>query len=53
MIQNSTLPNKDFTTSIKDVSPENKIIYLTFDDGPSVITKNVLDILKENARQSK
>jgi len=26
----------------------NKIIYLTFDDGPSVMTDKVLDILKEN-----
>ena len=25
-----------------------KIIYLTFDDGPSVLTNNVLDILKKN-----
>jgi len=48
VMQYSTLPNKDFTTSMKDVNPEKKIIYLTFDDGPSVITENVLDILKEN-----
>ncbi len=27
---------------------EEKIIYLTFDDGPSVITDRVLDILKKN-----
>ncbi|WP_050606199.1 polysaccharide deacetylase family protein [Clostridium niameyense] len=33
---------------IKDSSKEKKIIYLTFDDGPSVVTNDVLDILKEN-----
>ena len=27
---------------------EEKVIYLTFDDGPSVMTDSVLDILKEN-----
>ncbi len=35
-------------TSIKNICPEKKIIYLTYDDGPSIITDKVLDILKEN-----
>ncbi|MBK5240702.1 MAG: polysaccharide deacetylase [Clostridium sp.] len=47
-IQNSTRAIKDFNTSIKDVNQEKKVIYLTFDDGPSILTDKVLDILKEN-----
>ena len=39
---------KDITASIEDVNQEKKVIYLTFDDGPSVNTDKVLDILKEN-----
>lgn len=31
-----------------DISAKKKVIYLTFDDGPSVVTDKVLDILKEN-----
>lgn len=27
--------------------PEEKVVYLTFDDGPSVVTETILDILKE------
>ena len=27
---------------------EKKVVYMTFDDGPSVLTDKVLDILKEN-----
>jgi len=30
------------------IKNNNKIIYLTFDDGPSIMTDKVLDILKEN-----
>lgn len=30
------------------VNNNRKVIYLTFDDGPSIITDKVLDILKEN-----
>ena len=48
VIRTSTKPNKDFSTSIKNVNHEKKIIYLTLDDGPSIITNKVLDILKEN-----
>lgn len=33
------------STQIKN---DEKIIYLTFDDGPSVMTDKVLDVLKEN-----
>ena len=35
---------------IKNINPSiisNKTIYLTFDDGPSYLTQNILDILKE------
>lgn len=32
---------------IKDVQKEEKICYLTFDDGPSLNTLSILDILKE------
>lgn len=48
VLQNSTRPIKALNTSIKNVNQEKKVIYLTFDDGPSIITVNVLDILKEN-----
>ena len=47
-IQNPISPIKHLATSIKNVDHEKKIIYLTFDDGPSIITDKVLDILKEN-----
>lgn len=33
---------------ISEQSVGQKVIYLTFDDGPSVITDKILDILKEN-----
>jgi len=48
VIQKSIRPIKALNTSIKNVNQEKKIIYLTFDDGPSIITDKVLDILKEN-----
>lgn len=32
----------------EEVSKENNIIYLTFDDGPSVMTNKVLDVLMKN-----
>jgi len=48
VLQNSTPPNKNLNSSIKDVSQEKKVIYLTFDDGPSILTDEVLNILKEN-----
>jgi peptidoglycan/xylan/chitin deacetylase (PgdA/CDA1 family) len=47
-IQNSAKPIKDLNASVKDGNQESKVIYLTFDDGPSIITDKVLDILKEN-----
>lgn len=31
-----------------DEIPEEKVVYLTFDDGPTIITNKILDILKEN-----
>ena len=33
--------------SSQDLDQQEKIIYLTFDDGPSVVTNKILDILKE------
>ena len=48
IVQNATNPTGNPSTSIKNVNVEKKIIYLTFDDGPSIITDKVLDILKEN-----
>ena len=48
IVQNTTKPIKDLSTSITDVNKEKKIIYLTFDDGPSILTDKVLDILKAN-----
>lgn len=36
-----------------DGSPdEEKVAYLTFDDGPSKVTEDILDILKEGGRAS-
>ena len=32
----------------EEVMPEGKIIYLTFDDGPSIHTRKLLEILNEN-----
>lgn len=42
-------PVKGLNTYIEGTNPDNKVIYLTFDDGPSdPITGKVLDILKAN-----
>lgn len=39
---------KTFTIKVVDKTPsEDKVVYLTFDDGPSKYTKDVLDILDE------
>lgn len=53
--QNNNLPNmneetiKKIKNIYKEGSSDNKVAYLTFDDGPSKkITPHVLDILKEN-----
>lgn len=53
--ENNNLPNmnKETIKNIKNIykggSSDNKVAYLTFDDGPSKkITPQVLDILKEN-----
>ena len=41
--------NENVTSNEKITEHKKKIIYLTFDDGPSYkVTNNVLDILKEN-----
>jgi len=48
VLQNSTPPNKNLNSSIKDIYLGEKVIYLTFDDGPSILTDKVLNILKEN-----
>ena len=48
IISNTTSPINDITKSLEDVNKKKRVIYLTFDDGPSKITNKVLDILKEN-----
>ena len=48
VISNTTSPINDINKSLEDVNKEKRVIYLTFDDGPSKITDKVLDILKEN-----
>lgn len=47
IVENSLLRN-DLSAYKKEVGSERKIAYLTFDDGPSVNTKIILDILKKN-----
>jgi peptidoglycan-N-acetylglucosamine deacetylase len=43
------LNNEKSTENVSSNNNDKKIIYLTFDDGPSYkVTNNVLDILKEN-----
>lgn len=34
--------------AVVDAAPEEKVIYLTFDDGPSVLTNDILDILDKH-----
>lgn len=49
IIVNCCLLDCQRTLAYSSLSKENeKVIYLTFDDGPSVMTDKVLDILKEN-----
>jgi peptidoglycan-N-acetylglucosamine deacetylase len=46
---NAIRPIRDLAAYQKDVNQSEKIIYLTFDDGPSnLVTNRVLDILKGN-----
>ena len=40
--------NQKSKNSITSADENKKIIYLTFDDGPSKLTNKILDILKEN-----
>lgn len=48
-MQSTLKPIKDLATYQKDIGSSQKVIYLTFDDGPSNdITNKILDILKEN-----
>lgn len=47
-IENTIRPIKNLTTYQSELNQGKKVIYLTFDDGPSIITNKVLDILKEN-----
>ncbi len=37
----------DYNGEYDTVKPNNKVIYLTFDDGPSIYTERLLNILKE------
>jgi peptidoglycan/xylan/chitin deacetylase (PgdA/CDA1 family) len=46
--QNSTCSIENLNSSTININLEKRVIYLTFDDGPSIITGKVLDILKEN-----
>lgn len=52
IIQKESKNNKESETKLvskaKKTSKTNKIIYLTFDDGPSKYTPKVLEILKKN-----
>lgn len=48
VFENFVLQGSMVTTVSKEVKPEEeKIVFLTFDDGPSKVTEQVLDILKE------
>lgn len=47
--QNTIKSIKDLSTYQKDLNQGKKVIYLTFDDGPSKnVTDKILDILKKN-----
>lgn len=48
--EDSALFKKIFITPVlsEQQTNKNKVIYLTFDDGPSVMTSKILDILEEN-----
>jgi hypothetical protein len=39
--------NQHSTTNVSKVKPEGKIVYLTFDDGPSEWTEEFLDVLQQ------
>lgn len=48
-LQNTVRPIRDLTAYQKELNQDKKVIYLTFDDGPSsIVTNKILDILKEN-----
>ena len=53
---NETRVYRDVTVTAKarpqPVIPKEKVIYLTFDDGPSEYTKQLLDVLKRNNVQA-
>lgn len=38
---------KVINPNISEIKKQNKTVYLTFDDGPSLVTNQILDILKE------
>ena len=46
--QNETDNNLYFDLKKRNIDPDNKVIALTFDDGPSKYTNEIIDILKKN-----
>ena len=48
-LKNKIVMNNYSTTSVSNIiDPTKKVVALTFDDGPSTYTKEIIDILKEN-----
>lgn len=48
MLDTTGQPAKYICPKFDGENGDKKVIYLTFDDGPSLLTEKVLDILKEN-----
>ncbi len=46
--QSETDNNLYFDLKERNIDPDNKVVALTFDDGPSKYTKEIIDILKNN-----
>lgn len=48
--KNNTSNDNNYISNnvVKVLDPKKKVIALTFDDGPSIYTKNIISILKEN-----
>lgn len=47
-VYNSLIAAKELYMPENNIEQGEKVIYLTFDDGPSILTSRILDILKEN-----
>ncbi|UNK15784.1 polysaccharide deacetylase [Paenibacillus sp. N3/727] len=48
MYQNSTTKVSKANAEVEDARPKGKIVYLTFDDGPSDLTAKFLDVLRQH-----